>query len=112
MFEGYCHATCAEIDRYYKGLAEKARRERPWHDRQQAERFAIETHHDYFRRLQDEEEARLHVMAGQSRALNKEKFSQMNEEARERNRRQDEADRREDERREADEREELRRSRE
>ncbi len=58
-----------------------------------------ETRHQYFRRLQSEEEAGLRISNVHGRALNVERLHQMGEEAEERNRRQDEVDREEAERR-------------
>ncbi len=69
-------------------------------------------HHEYFHRLRNEEETRLCVMFGHTRALSREMSHQREEEAEERIHHQEEIDRREAERRREADEEDLRRSRE
>ncbi len=49
LFESFCHGVCLEINRFYQSQEERAKKSRSWHDRERAERFAKETHYEYFR---------------------------------------------------------------
>ncbi len=110
LFENFCHGVCSEINHFYQSQEDRAKKTRPWHDQERAKRFADKTHHQYFHRLQTEEEARLRTSHVQGRALTVERIRQISENAQARNQRREEEDRRIAERERVNEEQQLRRS--
>ncbi len=59
QFESYCHSVCEEINNFYQGQENKAKRSRPRIDEERIQKYAGETRHEYLVRLFDEERARI-----------------------------------------------------